>query len=234
MHRITQSTNPRDRTGQLARVVCVILVNGTLMLGVLMFVGCNMAKPLGAPIQAPPLGSVVDEANRIQEENAEFAKLIVYTHEFELNQPREHIDAPWSQDSGSSSHREARGFRLNDYGMDHVKRIARQMQSGINQVIVVERSESSRRWDTLYQYPVHTNPELDEQRRQVVVAALESLGVTHADELVIVATAFPAGQHSTEASQAYTTAFGNSSQGSGQGASQGAGQGAGQGGGQQR
>ncbi len=213
MNRISHHIKHRMAVGISASALGAIMVVG----------GCKMPQPLGTPIQAPPLGSVVDEANRIQEENAEFAKLIVYIHEFELNQPREHIDPPWTtNDVGSTNTREARGFRLNDYGMDHIRKIARQLQSGISQVVVVERSESSKHWDTLHQYPVHLNPELDEQRRQVVVAALESLGVPHADEVVIVATAFPAGQHSSEASQAYTTAFGSSNQGQGQ--SQGAGQ----------
>ena len=53
--------------------------------------GCRALPPGGSPITPMPLGSVVDEANRMQEENAEPAKFIVYVHEFELNKLLPHI-----------------------------------------------------------------------------------------------------------------------------------------------
>ena len=48
--------------------------------------GCNISPPGGAPVQPITLGTVTDEINRMQEENAEFAKLIIYMHEFEINE----------------------------------------------------------------------------------------------------------------------------------------------------
>ena len=176
-------------------------------------------------MQPRPLGNVVDEANRIQEEHAELAKLIVYVHEFELNKPRQEIDGPWSHvvPDNLAEHDgkpiQPRGFRLNEYGVDHVKRIAKYLLANAEQPVIVERSETSKHWDTVYHYPVHGNEYLDEQRRQVVVAGLEALGVQRADELVIVAPAYPQGQYSQEAVTGYRSLWNGSSAGSGSGMS---------------
>jgi hypothetical protein len=69
--------------------------------------------------------------------------------------------------------------------------------------VVVERSETSKRWATKHHYPVHRNAELDALRRLVVVTALESLGVVNAEELVVIAPAYPTGMNAVEASSAY-------------------------------
>lgn len=175
-------------------------------LSFLLLLGCKTTQR-GLPIHPAPLGSKVDEANRTQENNAEAAKFIVYAHEFELNLPKQLPTADGQLRQDDDQHPPdgvslAPGCRLNDYGLDHVERIARELHRGAAWRVVVERSQSSKRWNTLHQYPVHYNDRLDEARRSVVVAALRGLGVTNADEIVSVASAFPEGLPSEEAIQA--------------------------------
>src|SRR4051812_37532444 len=99
------------------------------------------------PPPAPtPLGTHVDEINRLQEDNAEAAKFIIYQHEFDIN---ELVDG---QNVG--------GYRLNEYGEDHVRKIAEQLRHGVMYPVVVERNQMSARPDTRFHYPVHFDPEL--------------------------------------------------------------------------
>jgi len=46
-------------------------------MAMLLAIGCRALPPGGSPITPIPLGSVVDDVNRMQEENAEPAKFIV-------------------------------------------------------------------------------------------------------------------------------------------------------------
>jgi|GEM_PF-604432 len=188
--------------------------------------GCKSTPPTGSPIQPNPLGTIVDEANRIQEQNAEQAKFIVYLHEFELNAPKKKVSNRWPAPTKESQtvprepdETELRGFRLNEYGLEHVRRIAQmllEVEAENRTDVLVERSESSKRWHTLHHYPVHFNERLDEERRRVVVAALEAYGVVAVDSSVKVAAAFPEGLHSLEAVQAYqATRFGSRNGGGG-------------------
>lgn len=183
--------------------------------------GCRTPPPTGSPITPPPLGSVVDEANRVQEHNAEQAKFIVYTHEFELNDRNNRIDNPWYEDEASPSDaiRQKRhpaagtvpgGFRLNEYGREHIQQIAKSLSQDTSEMqwVIVERSESSKHWGTRHQYPVHWNRQLDAARRAVVVNALVALGVDMAKELVHIAPAFPEGLYSIEAVNAYQRTLG--------------------------
>ena len=64
----------------------------------------------------------------------------------------------------------------------------------------------------------HLNDKLDQQRRQIVVNALAAMGITNADELVIVAPAFSEGLNSEEAAAAYEAMQFGSSGSSGLGA----------------
>lgn len=190
-----------------------------VVLDLMMLAGCRALPPGGSPIVPVPLGSVVDEANRMQEENAEPAKFIVYCHEFELNKPFELpndiADSPEFQRVPQSI---LRGFRLNPFGQDHVKMIAYELSQGSYPQVVVERSRTSKQWLTRHRYPVHWNAELDEHRRQIVIAALESFGVQDPAKMVVVAPAYPFGLDAEEAAQAYqTTLFNNSGSGGGGG-----------------
>ena len=207
-------TRPMNRR-ELPQWIVASTIGGLAMLG------CRASSPGGTPIAPLPIGTVLDEANRAQEENAEAAKLIVYMHEFELN-------VPFSI-TGEMAHTEkfagvprdiARGFRLTPFGQDHVRQIARELTDGTgdNKLVVVERSNTSKNWITQHRYPVHWNTELDNHRRQLVVESLTALGVERANEKVQIAPAFPEGLSSQEAAAAYMRSrTSNSSGGSGGG-----------------
>jgi hypothetical protein len=155
--------------------------------------GCANRQKIAAfynpPSEPAMLGAEVDELNRAQEENAEPAKFIVYQHEFALNDVVEGVNTG--------------GIRLNDYGEDHVKRIADQLKCGAPWPVVVERSQTSARTETEFHYPVHYNPELDMRRREVVVRALVQMGVPDAEQRVVVAPSFAQPLTSEEAAAAY-------------------------------
>ncbi|MEO8493461.1 MAG: hypothetical protein ABI614_00210 [Planctomycetota bacterium] len=131
-----------------------------------------------------PLGSISDDVWRAQEHNAEASDFVLYQHEFKLNE-----------------------VRLNTAGEDHVKQIAERISNGDNFPVVIERSNTTARLDTDYKFPVHPNPELDMQRRKLIVNALVRLGVPDADERVVVAPAFAEGFQSQEAMSAYGRGF---------------------------
>ena len=105
---------------------------------------------------------------------------MVYQHEFTLN-----------------------GLRLNTAGEDHVKRIAAELERGTDFPVVIERSNTSPRQNTIYKYPIHPNPELDMQRREVIVRSLTAMGVAEADQRVSVAPAYVAPYTDIDAQRAY-------------------------------
>ena len=211
---------------QLQSRVLIILAAMIINAGL---VGCQAQPPGGSPIETIMLGSTLDEINRQQEENAEAAKFVVYMHEFEINIPLTHPTGKASPVEGFEfiAPERVRGFRLTPYGEDHVARIAHELL--MEQLscpnhwprwdVVIERSETSRLWDTRHHYPVHFNPELDEARRQTVVAALTAFGVANADQLVVVAPAFSEGADASEAAAAYNASrfgFNNTNNSNGQ------------------
>ncbi|QDU99202.1 hypothetical protein [Lignipirellula cremea] len=142
----------------------------------------SFMRPL-APAPAP-LGSVIDQINMTQETNAEMSKFVIYAHEFELN------------DNGVGS------WKLNEYGQDHVKRIAANLNKGDDFLVIVERSQTSIKPGTVYELPVHFNEDLDRKRRQVIVASMIALGVPGAADRVVVAPAFAEGLNAGEAAAA--------------------------------
>ena len=164
---------------------------------VLSAVGCRGRRYADMFYQEPstpePLGTYVDEPFRIQEENAEASKYVIYQHEFKLNR---------SDDDDILS-----GLRLNEEGEDHVRRIAENLRNSspyaAPYTVIVERSRTSERVDTRFGYPVHYNAQLDNRRRSVVVSALVAMGIENADELVVVAPAFAVGITGREAERAY-------------------------------
>jgi len=133
-----------------------------------------------APAPQRTLGSLNDAIFQIQEVNAEASKFVVYQHEFALN-----------------------GVRLNTAGEDHVKRIAAELERGTDYPVIIERSFTSPRQNTTYKFPVHPNPELDMQRREVIVRSLTAMGVAEADQRVSVAPAYVPGYTDPEAERAY-------------------------------
>ena len=187
-----------------------------IIIGILLAAGCRVLPPAGSPITPRTLGSVVDEANALQETNAELAKLVVYTHEFEINEQTDNLNLQDNNRQESSFQfrpdPRVRGIRLNPYGQDHMRRIAQVLSQHASPhlKVIVERSETSKKWRTKHRYPVHFNDELDETRRQIVVASLASLGVQSPEELVVIAPIFTTGLNAQEAAAAYQSAIGNS------------------------
>lgn len=181
----------------------------------LLIAGC-VQPPGGSPICPRTLGTIVDEANLMQETNAELAKLVIYAHEFEVNQQTERPNPNGGGNIQSSFQYQpearVRGVRLNAYGQDHLRQIALIIDKYTvpDLKVIIERSETSKKWHTKHHYPVHFNEQLDEARRQVVVASLAALGVENADELVVVAPVFSTGLSSREAAAAYHTSGRNS------------------------
>ena len=163
------------------------------------------------------LGSTLDTINMRQETNAEASKFVIYAHEFELNDP-------------SDKNLET-GWRLNEYGQDHVKQIAANIRTGVcGFPVVVERSETSTK-PSRYEYPIHFNEALDAKRRQAIVSSLHAFGIVDAENRVVVAPAFAEGYTASEASRAYNRGLSNGGNGgSGFGRSGGFGGGLGSGG----
>ena len=166
--------------------------------------GCTSPSLYYQPPPPPEmLGTKVDQLMQTQEENAEAAKFVVYQHEFELNKYKE----------GQMTS----GMRLNEYGEDHVRKIAENLRNGAMFPVVVERSQTSPKPGTKYEYPVHFNPNLDMQRRDIVVRALTQMGIADADTRVVVAPAFAQPLTGQEAEQAYATGLWGNGMGNGMG-----------------
>jgi hypothetical protein len=127
-----------------------------------------------------PLGTQSDSVWRKQEANGEASDFVIYQHEFQRG-----------------------SVKLNLDGEDHVKEIAARLLQGQEAPVVVERSRMSPRKNTEYHYPVHANPGLDMNRREMIVRALTVMGVTDADDRVVVAPAYAAGMQASEAEAAY-------------------------------
>ena len=136
-------------------------------------------------VSPPPQGTLSDPIWIAQAENAEPSKFVLYQHEFTYNQAR-----------------------LNWAGEDHLKQIAARLHAGQNYPVLVERSTTSKVEATEYKYPVHPNPQLDMQRRAVIVQALTSLGIPDAEQRVVVSPALVRGQEDLEAERAYSRSFG--------------------------
>jgi uncharacterized membrane protein YgcG len=161
----------------------LVMALSTAMLACL---GCGPWKELRRQPE-PPLGTISDHIWQIQETNAEASDFVIYQHEFKLNQAR-----------------------LNMAGEDHVKQIAERLLAGQDFPVIVERGMTSVRENTKYKLPVHPSPELDMQRREVLVHALVTLGVADAEQRVSVAPALTPGYKATEAAGAYLRGMGGS------------------------
>ncbi|MGD0897245.1 MAG: hypothetical protein ABR915_05370 [Thermoguttaceae bacterium] len=139
---------------------------------------CGCSGRSGPP--TAPLGALTDPIWQRQEAGAAASDFVVYQHEFEMND-----------------------FHLNTDGEDHVKAIASRLHAGACLPVVIERGMTTARPDTQFKYPIHPNPELDLQRRDVVVRALTAMGIADAEQRVSVAPAMASGQTATEAARSY-------------------------------
>jgi hypothetical protein len=143
-----------------------------------------------SPSPMAPLGAITDQVHQTQETNAEHSDFVIYQHEFGLGTDR-----------------------LNVAGMDHVKQIAARLPQLIDpqqanalqdgRLVLVERSNMSRVDDTEFEYPVNQNPDLDMQRREVVVRSLIAMGIPDAEQRVVISNALTPGQKATEAERDY-------------------------------
>ena len=132
------------------------------------------------PDSMPPLGTVSDDIWHKHELYGEASDFVIYQSEFEKDTAR-----------------------LNTLGEDHVKEIAHRLVQGQDFPVLVERSMTKPRDTTEHQYPIHPDPVLDMQRREIVVRSLVALGVQDADQRVVVAPALAAGYTAAEARAAY-------------------------------
>jgi hypothetical protein len=153
-------------------------------LAVALCAGCSspvVQSPPGAAVQ--PLGAISDATWATQEQNAEAAKFVVLEHEFKLHEAR-----------------------LNMAGEDHLKQIAASIRQGAKFPIVVERTVTGDNQGK-YNYPTGPDPELDVERRKLVVAALERFGVADANDRVFVTPATVDGLNGVAAAAAYQRAI---------------------------
>jgi hypothetical protein len=130
-------------------------------------VGLLLLVVTGCPNQRPtvsPLGTLSDPVWKNQEANAERSDFVMHEHEFIDN-----------------------GEFLNTLGEDHLKQIAARIVAGQDSQVIVERTRNFARPDTEYKYRVHTNPEMDMRRREIVVRALAAMRVSDADSRVVIA-----------------------------------------------
>lgn len=134
-----------------------------------------------------PLGTVSDPIWQKQEHNAEASDFVVHEHEFTANTAR-----------------------LNGAGEDHVKQLAYRFnqQPSLPYPIIVEPSSMSVRAGDKYGFAVHNDPALDLNRRQVVIAALVALGMSDAEQRVVVSPALTPGFQGFEGERAYGRGFG--------------------------
>ncbi len=135
-----------------------------------------------------PLGTVSDPIWQKMEHNAEASDFVVHEHEFTANTAR-----------------------LNAAGEDHVKQIAyRFVQApALPYPVLIEPSSMSVRAGDKFGFAVHNDPALDMNRRLVIVSALTALGITDAEQKVVVSPALTPGYQDYEGERAYSRGFGN-------------------------
>lgn len=142
--------------------------------------GCCSKKCDGIGAWHPePIGALSDPIWKKMESNAEASDFVVHEHEFIANTAR-----------------------LNAAGEDHVKQIAARVAATPFPVLIQPSTMGVREGDK-FGFAVHNDPALDMNRRQVIVAALLSLGVADAEQKVIISPALTPGFTSAEAESAY-------------------------------
>ncbi|MHC4875258.1 MAG: hypothetical protein ACYTGL_02090 [Planctomycetota bacterium] len=151
----------------------------------------TMRVPVPCPPAPAPLGSSVVSLQHAQEINSEANDFVVYDHEFVKNETR-----------------------LTPAGEDHVRQIAARMEE-TGFPVIVEQTENEVDPSSTYKYPVANDADLDTSRRDLVVQALNLLGVQGADSRVIVGPSPSFGLTGNQAIRAYNVGF--SGRGSGRG-----------------
>jgi hypothetical protein len=183
----------------------------------ILIAGCLLAVPgcirdklsIPAPLPEPPavLGSSVRPMMDLQEMHGEAGDFVIHEHE-------------WTP--GTS--------RLNPAGEGHLRQIA--ARSGQVPFPIIVENASTETAAMIEGCP--PCEKLDEDRRNVTIAALTLMGVPGASQRVIVGPALSAGLTSTEAEQSYNSTLRNTSGAGGFGNGGGGGMGGGFGGGMGR
>lgn len=140
-----------------------------------------------------PLGTLSDPVWQQQESNAEASDFVIHEHEWNLNT-----------------------VELNKAGQDHVKQIAARVNS-VPFPVIVQQSSMTVDAESTYGYPVNGNEGLDMQRRLLVVQALAQMGISDAEQRVVVGPALTPGFESFEGERAYNVGFGGGGWGQGYG-----------------
>ena len=125
-----------------------------------------------------PLGQSTDAFWEAQQTNAEAADFIFYDHEFRYDTQR-HVETA-ELSPGAKRHLEQVALRL-----EHVPF-----------PVVIEANEHE------------AHPELSRARRQTIIEQLNRMGVTNADERVVVAPRWAEGRTAIEAEQTYYNILG--------------------------
>ncbi len=171
---------------------------GILCVAAMGIAGCRSHESWRDYYQQPeppkPLGALTDPVWQNQEANAEASDFVIHEHEFEDNSPR-----------------------LNLGGEDHVKQIAARLNAGQDVPVVVERGMSGLPNTGDYRYPVHPDPQLDMQRREMIVRALTAMNIADAEHRVVVAPAYASGLSGNEAESSYSLGLTGSDYGTGSG-----------------
>jgi len=143
-----------------------------------------------------PIGTISDSIWKKQEHNAEASDFVIHEHEFTANTAR-----------------------LNAAGEQHAKQIAMRFSQrpDLPYPILIEPSSMSPRPGDKYGFAVHNDPGLDLNRRQVIVAALQAMGLNDAEQKVVVSPALTPGFQEFEANRAYGQGFGGMQGGGGAG-----------------
>jgi hypothetical protein len=151
--------------------------------------GCCWVPAYAPNYKSPSLASLGAQSDEIwqrQEANAEASDFVVHQHEFEID-----------------------GTRLNTAGEDHLRAVAARLRCHADMPVMVERSRNKIRPETEFKFPIHPDPELDMKRRDMIVRLLVAMGVSDAEQRVIVSPALTPGQNATEAARNYYQGLSN-------------------------
>jgi len=163
----------------------------TLSLACLLAAGCAWGHkqshktyggpPYGPPHDRPfPVGQVTDSHWETQQTNAEAADFIFYDHEFRYD-TEHHVDTA----------------QLSPRAKKHLEEVALRLEH-VPFPVVIE--ELPRDHDAAKN---HQKGLLEQARRQTIVENLNKMGITNADERVVISNAFPEGFTGVEGERSY-------------------------------
>jgi hypothetical protein len=140
------------------------------------FAGCQQWRAFYQKPTATPLGTISDDIWKTQERNAEMSDFVVHVHDFRKD-----------------------SVFLNQDGEDHVRSIAMRLRNGQDARVIVERTRHRVDPNTQFKYPVHVNAGIDMRRREMIVRLLGAMGISDADQRVLVAPRLSPGMSAAEA-----------------------------------